>query len=406
MADLKELRDARGKAIADARAILDRAEAEKRDMTADEETQYQAFVAESNKVKARIDREEQLQSAEREAVAQALKVADQKAQPEKSTIGTASPEYIAAFDRALRYGVKALNTDEIRALSSGVPTEGGYLVMPEQMVDQLLKNVDDLVFIRQKATKFTLPTAASLGVPTLDANPDDAEWTVELKTGSEDTAMKFGKRALTPHPMAKRLKLSNQLIRQVPGVQGLVNERLGYKVGITQEKAYLSGSGAQQPLGLFTASADGIPTTRDVSTGNTTTAITFDGLTEAKYSVKGQYMNRADWLFHRDALKVLAKIKDGDGQYIWRESIRSGEPDTLLGRPFSMSEYVPNTFTTGKYVGMFGDFSYYWIVDALNMQIQVLDQLYAETNQTGIILRYEGDGQPVLAEAFSRVKLG
>ena len=60
---------------------------------------------------------------------------------------------------------------------------------------------------------------------------------------------------------------------------------------------------------------------------------------------------------------------------------------------------------TGKYVGLFGDFSNYWIVDALSMQIQRLSELYAETNQVGFIGRLETDGAPVLEEAFVRVRL-
>ena len=167
----------------------------------------------------------------------------------------------------------------------------------------------------------------------------------------------------------------------------------------------MTGSAAQQPLGVFTASANGISTGRDVSTGNTTTAMTFDGLIEAKYGLKGNYWPRARWIFHRDAMKTIAKLKDGEGQYIWRESVRVGEPDRLLGMPIMMSEYAPNTFTTGLYVGILGDFASYWIADALSMQIQRLVELYAETNQVGFIGRLETDGMPVLEEAFSRVKL-
>ena len=69
------------------------------------------------------------------------------------------------------------------------------------------------------------------------------------------------------------------------------------------------------------------------------------------------------------------------------------------------SEWAPNTFTTGEYVGLLGDFSHYWIADALSMQIQRLNELYAETNQVGFIGRLETDGAPVLEEAFVRVKL-
>ena len=46
----------------------------------------------------------------------------------------------------------------------------------------------------------------------------------------------------------------------------------------------------------------------------------------------------------------------------------------------------------------------YHIVDALNMQVQRLTELYAESNQTGYIGRAEVDGMPVLEEAFARLK--
>ena len=269
----------------------------------------------------------------------------------------------------------------------------------------MIKGVDDLVFIRQKATKFQIPTAKSLGAPALDTDVDDSDWTTELSTGSNDESLGFGKRKLEPHPFAKRIKISKDLLNRLPGVETFVRSRLAYKFGITEEKGFLVGSGAGQPLGLFTASNDGVPTTRDVSAENSTTAPTFNGLINAKYSLKGVYWNLADWLFHRDCLKILAKIKDSDGQYIWRESVRAGEPDRLLGRPINMSEYVPNTFTAGSYVGLLGDFSNYWIADAMDMEIQRLVELYAENNQVGLIGRQSCDGMPVLAEAFARVKL-
>ena len=50
--------------------------------------------------------------------------------------------------------------------------------------------------------------------------------------------------------------------------------------------------------------------------------------------------------------------------------MREGEPDTLLDLGMTLSEWAPNTFTTGQYVSILGDFRHYWIVDALSMQIQ------------------------------------
>lgn len=277
---------------------------------------------------------------------------------------------------------------------------------PLQMVDAIIKAVDDAVYMRQWATVYAVPNADSLGAVVLENDPADADWTTELATGNEDSTMSFGKRELHPHPVAKRLKLSRKLIMKVPNVEDLAVQRLGYKFGITQEKGFLTGNGAGKPLGIFTASADGIPTSRDVSTDNSTTAPTTDGLINAKYSLKQQYWANARWMGHRDFYKVVAKLKDGDGQYLWRESVRVGEPDRLLGFPTAMSEYAPNTFTTGLYVAVVGDFSNYWIADSMSMFIQRLVELYAETNQIGLIGRMDSDGQPVLAEAFTRVKLG
>jgi HK97 family phage major capsid protein len=60
----------------------------------------------------------------------------------------------------------------------------------------------------------------------------------------------------------------------------------------------------------------------------------------------------------------------------------------------------------GQYAGLLGDLQHYWIVDALSMQVQRLNELYAETNQVGFIGRLETDGAPVLEKAFVRVQLG
>jgi HK97 family phage major capsid protein len=415
MSKLNELRDQRGKLVAETRAILDKADAEKRSLNAEETGKYDELFKKQDELRASIAREEQLAEVERQAAEQTLRNKDAQrdagkgkpTDPEARATGVrGTDEYRAAFSKLLTQGARSLTDAETRALQADSDTAGGYMVAPEQFVDSLIKTVDNMVFIRQRATKFRLSTSNSMGSPSLDADPADADWTAEIATGGEDSTMAFGKRELKTSPLAKRLKVSNSLLRLSGGIEALVRNRLAYKFAVSQEKAFLTGSGSNQPLGVFTASANGVTTARDVATGNSSTAPTMDGLISAKYSLKGQYWNNADWLFHRDVLAVVSKLKDGDGQYMWRESVREGEPDRLLGRPVMQSEYAPNTMTSGLYVGILGDFSNYWIADALDFQVQVLKELYAETNQTGYIGRLETDGAPVLAEAFARVKLG
>jgi HK97 family phage major capsid protein len=260
--------------------------------------------------------------------------------------------------------------------------------------------------VRQFATKYQVPKAESLGVPSLDTDVSDLTWTKEIATGNEDSSLAFGKRELHPHPLAEMIKISDKLLRaSFFNVEGLVIDRLRYKNAVVQENAFLNGDGSGQPLGVMTASDLGIPTSRDVSTDNEKTAVTFDGLKEAKYTLKSQYWPRARWAFHRDAVKQIDKLKDGEGRYVWQPSVVVGQPDRLLNLPMDISEYMPNTFTTGQYVGLLCDWSYYWIVDALDMVVKRLAELYALTNQIGLIVRSETDGMPVLSEAFVRVKL-
>lgn len=404
---ITEMRQKRANLIKQARNLIDKADKEERSLTTEEEQMYNRIMEDVKKLGEEIEREEQLRALEKDLETTQGTIAGGKEPPgDDDRNDEQDKEVRAAFNKFLRGGVQVLNGDEIRALQSGVDTLGGYIVAPQQFVNQLIKGVDNIVYIRQWATKFTVERAESLGVPALDSDIDDADWTSELATGTEDTAMAFGKRELHPHPLAKRVRVSNKLLRQATiDPEALVRDRLAYKFGVAEEKAYLTGDGVNKPLGIFTASNQGISTARDVSNGNTTTAIKFDGLISAKYKLDMQYWPRARWMFHSDAVEQLAKEKDSNGQYIWRESVRVGEPDRLLGFPVYMSKYVPNTFTAGQYVGVLADFSFYWVVDALDMQIQRLVELYAENNQIGFIGRRELDGMPVLEEAFVRVKL-
>jgi HK97 family phage major capsid protein len=418
MKDTKDMRQKRLKLVEDSRALLDKAEKENRKMTAEETQHYDRMFTDIKEAGDDIQRYEQQAELERQMAASQgqqggrpdpadASAAAQRAELEKKK----EQEIRSAYRKFLLNGLPALNEREHtlfeeRALQAGSDPAGGYLVAPVQWVNELIKAVDDMLFIRSLATRFPVLNAASLGVPTLDNDPADSDWTSELGTGSADSTMSFGKRELKPHPLAKSIKVSNKLLRSAAmNVEAIVQARLAYKFAVSQEKGFMTGNGVDKPLGIFTASADGVPTSRDVSAGNTTTLIKMDGLIAAKYSLKAQYQAVARWLFHRDAMKQISQLTDGQGQYLWQPSLQAGQPDRLLGLPIMMSEYVPNTFTTALYVGMLADFSWYWIADALDMQVQRLVELYAETNQTGYIGRLETDGMPVLAEAFARVKL-
>lgn len=402
------LYEQRTKLVADMRTILDKADKEQRDLTAEETGQYDRMEADVETLDKDIEKAE---AAEARRVRLQDREERQRNQPpglpqlqNRDDAERHGVEEMAAFRRYLMSGEHA-------ALQMDSDTGGGTLVAPEQFMTSLIDGLDETVAIRGMSSVFRVPNAHSLGFPSLDADPADDTWTSEILTGSADSTMALGKRNLHPHPLAKRLLVSKKLLRASPMmVDSIVRDRLLFKMAVTQEKAFLTGTGANQPLGVFTASADGISTGQDVSTDNTTTAITADGLINAKYTLKEQYLRSANlsWVFHRDAIKMIRKLKDGNGDYLWSSMTQGIEGDrrpTILDVPYVVSEFAPNTFTTGLYVGIIGDFRFYYIADALDMTIEVANELYMATNQSGYFIRSETDAMPVLEEAFVRVKL-
>ena len=412
MPKIEELHEQKRKHIHDARSILDTAEKEERDATTEEDERFNKLMNKADELQKQIGRQQRAEAAEREL----NKVGERRTRPgdadddeegEDRKVGPRSTsEYRKAFNGYLVNGREGISESEYRALQSDDDASGGYLVAPEQFINELIKELDDTLWIRQLSRVFPPTEAQSLGAPKRTAKMNTFNWSAELQTSTADTALKFGKRSLYPHHLTGEIKVSRDLLRSnVLDAEQIVREEMARDRGETEEQAFMTGSGAEQPLGIFTASASGISTARDVSTDNTTTAPTLDGLTNAKYSLKQQHLNNANWVFHRDVVKVIAKIKDGEGNYIWRENVRVGEPDILLGRPVRMSEFAPNTLTTGLYVGILGDFRRYWIAESSIAEVQRLVELYAATGEIGFIGRYKVDGMPVLEEAFARVKL-
>ena len=396
MAKLFELTQNRAVLTADIRAMMDKHEG--KEMGAEDKVILGKMETDFDAINARIQTEQKQLERER--------VIGEKVMDAKDAGDTKTAEMMGAFMNVLANG----RTQDIQiyaALQQDNPTQAGYLVAPEKFVSELIKELADATFMRQKARVLPpLRGAQSLGYPTRTAGMSSFAWGTELQAPAADATLAFGKREFKPRPGTSEILISKTLARNVSNIDALIRAEIAEEVGAELEKAYMVGLGVNSPLGLFVADVDGINVDRDVATGNTATEVKVDGLIEAKYLVKEKYQAACEWIFHRTIIKQIAKLKNSDGQYIWQPSVILGTPDLLLGKPVNMTEYAPNTPTTGLYVGLYGDLKNYWIVDALGMEIQVLAELYARTNQIDYLCRIETDGAPIMPAAFSRVKLG
>lgn len=429
MTSIRELKQQKVTLFNQAKAIKDTADRDKRAMSQEEQNNWDAIMTQWTDLKRDIDQRERLDAMGAEIETRdntATRNDPDEGNPDargKLDLTNISTRYHAALREMHQRGDVRMKADyrgvmnpflrnnvlpnvELRDLQMTEGPKGGYIAPPPQFVAGLLQALDADIFFRQQGWATVLPLTSDSGYEaSLDADPDDFEWTTEIAEITDDTSMKFGKRELKPTALRKAIKLSNKLLRLAPSAEDIAMERMRYKLGVTMEKAYQTGTGAKQPLGVFTASNDGIPTSRDISTDNTVTAMTFKGLRNAKYALKNKYWREAKWLFHQDAIKQIANIEDDNGYPVLAESVTVNEPDTLMGVPYYMSEFTPNTFTTGLYVGIIGAFRFYHIADCLTMYIQRINELYSRTGQTGFHVELYTDGMPVLSEAFARVKL-
>jgi len=394
----------RAQLIAEMREMNEKVLGEKRDFNEEEKKLYDEKDKEMRELSAQILAEE------REAAIAGF--ATELPKPTNDE-GRSAPE-----SNEMESFRKFLMTGEKRDLTVGTSgSQGnGYALAPQEFSDEIIAAVEKDTQLYKMVDKIPVNGAGSLGLPYESTDASDADWTNEVPGNdiSADSAWAFGKRELAPKDLAKLVKVSKKMIASsaVP-IDQLVRNKLAYKFMCAFEKGILVGTGSGQPLGVFTADANGVSTARDVTSDRSAyTAASgmpccADDLIKMKMKLRPGYRKNAVWVMHTDILKSIMLLKDNDGQYMWRPGLRDGEPDTILGMPVIESEFAPNVPHTNLYVAVLGDFKdYYKFAYWKNVDVQVLVEQFALRNCIGYLGHTLADGMPVLGEAFARLKVG
>lgn len=96
---------------------------------------------------------------------------------------------------------------------------------------------------------------------------------------------------------------------------------------------------------------------------------------------------------------ALRKLKDKDGNYLWRDS-----DDSILGHKVVISEFMPDA-QSGKCPIAFGDFSYYWIIKRSDISIRHLIEKYILHDQKAYSVYRFIEGMLVKREAVKTLKM-
>ena len=296
--------------------------------------------------------------------------------------------------------------DVFLSVGTGEAPGGAAALAPEEFLHEILKEVEKEAILYSRVRKLPVSGAGSLGVPYEKTDATAAEWTNEIPATEigYDKAWEFGKRSLSPIDLVKQILITKKILAASAfPIDTLAKDKIVEKLTSAFENGIINGSGTNQPLGVFTASADGIPASRDVETG--ASAISADDLINMKMSLRPEYRSKAVWVMGTEVLKDVMKLKATDGRYLWQPAIALGEPATILGLPVIESEYAPTAKTAGSYVAVLGDFSHYWFAYWKGLDVTVLNEKYAGTNQIGFLGHTLADGQPTLPAAFARLKI-
>ena len=385
---------------AEARSLLETACEERRSLSRDEEQQYATLEKELDLTKAEIEgmRKRDPQLLVRHDYAGPTKLEPETKEHRSTT--------------AMNIDKSIYETPEVRDLFTGVTTRslmkdkdsyGGFTV-PEVLTAEINKKRDNECFMRRLG-RVTKIKADSAGFPVLRDNPA-VSWGGEVTSVDWDSTMNFEKVTLHPHRLTAALKISNDLLLTASGdMRAFIIDRLAYALAIEEEQQYMTGLGAQKPLGFFSTNTNGVTASRNVSSGNGQSNIGADGLINACYGLRTAYLRSpaCRWVFHRDVMKKVQTLKTGDGQYLF--SIDSAGIARILGIEVIQSEYAPNTMTSGLRVGCIADFSYYAIAEYDEIRLLVDPYTDSATNQTRFIMTCHVDGAVIDEDAYSMVTL-
>lgn len=265
------------------------------------------------------------------------------------------PEYTKTFASVIRHNrtadvqrLEEANASGIRkdikaAMSVGTDSAGGY-VAPVEWDRQIRQKLVAFSPFRQLAdVQFT----SVRGYSTVwSDNAWGSGWVGETAARPQTTNPTLSSIAFTHGEIYANAAITQQLLDDADfDLENWIGTSLGTEFARQEGIAFVSGSGVNQPTGWMQYLTGGAATHPGGSITTTPSgaaaAILSDSLVDLLYSLTSPYRANATWVMNSLTAAIIAKLKDGQGLYLWRESFLANQPPTLLGRPVAIDENMP-----------------------------------------------------------------
>lgn len=296
------------------------------------------------------------------------------------------------YAKFLRSGESSFNAEDwahIRnTMSTTTTTEGGHTVQTD-IAATIIDALKEYGGMRSVATILPTSDGRPLSFPTSDGTSETGEWIAENTTATAADPS-FGTRSLPVYKASSKVvAIPFELLQDSSvDVEAFVRGRLAARLGRITNTGYTVGTGTAQPTGLITAATTGVTAANSTSQ---VTAVTYASLVDLIHSVDPAYrnMNNCGFMMNDASVKVIRKVVDGQSRPIfvpgYETGVPGGAPDTLLGHKVTVNQDMAVMAAGAKSIA-FGDFSTYYIRDAMSMEMfRFTDSVYTKLGQVGFL---------------------
>lgn len=383
----KKLIEKRNELVEKMNEMVSKADTETRALNDDEVKQFDAYNAE---VKA-IDTTLKIGLEERSM----WKVEDENKEAEVAKVDTAELEK-RAFASFIRTGQLDYNDVETRAAVNFEKGTNGA-VIPQTIANKIIETVKNIAPIYELSDSYDLK--GKLVFPVYDETNGKIQcgYAEEFKA-LVASAGTFTSKTLEGFTSGALAKVSKSLVNNSEfDIVNYVIVKVSAAIAEFLEKELLNGTAGKM---------EGVLSSTNVINAASGVAITADDLIDTQLKVPQQLRANGVWIVNPETFKAIAKLKDKDGRYLLNADIRNGYSYNLLGNPVYESDAMPK-LAAGNTVAVFGNFK--GLATKLvkdTVEIQVLQERYAEEHAVGVVGWIEADSKIIQPESFSVLKVG
>jgi HK97 family phage major capsid protein len=370
---IKAQAEARAKAWEEAKALLDSAAAEKRDLTAEEQGKFDRINADLDERAAAI--ETIRKAEEREA-----KAAAATSGFEVSEVSKSDYDYV----RSLAKGEIRSHNFETRGTLT--PSNAGGVV-PQSFVARVYDLAREVGPMLSLGERFETAGGEDLKIPVLTNYA-----TAVLETAGatiDESEPTFSSITLGAYKYAFLVPVARELIEDSGvDIAEVLARAAGNSIGYAVNAALTTGDGSDKPNGIMTAAGTGVSGT--IAGG----LFTADQLIDLTYAVDPavRKLQGTGWLMSPTAIRNARKLKTTDGYYLFEPGLNGAARDSLLGYTVHENPAVAAVGSAAASIG-FGHLPSYKIRLAGGLRVDRSDD-FKFANDLAVfrfMLRVDGD---------------